>query len=468
MLTSSPPDVVPVGDEVLPGYRVEALLSRGGRVDTYDVTSLERDCRAVVKVVRPDRLGDEHVRAAVRTEGELLTTLSHPHLVRGYEVVAAPRPAVVVETLPGATLAALIDDRLGVADTALLGRQLVSVLGYLHRNGWVHLDVKPDNVVVQEGRAVLIDLGWPAGPARSSAAWAPTATRRPSRTPAASSPATDVWGLGATLAECVTGRAPGRSPDLSGVPARLRPLVGDCLQVDPTVRPGLDVLRDRLDALLEEPEQRRWSRLRRWPCGDQDDDDADDHDHEAQADQHGADDPADPAGVGRAAAADLTAAGVDLGDHAVAHHPGDRRDELAHHQPQDPEDQHQERLLVVRRGVAAHRRLAVLVGRVVPVGRLAGRWRGWLRHGAHPDMQKPPPAGRLTGAPECGSGDHLVILVTRPAPTVRPPSRIAKRSPSSIAMGWISSTAISVLSPGMTISVPSGRVTTPVTSVVRK
>ena len=66
------------------------------------------------------------------------------------------------------------------------------------------------------------------------------------------------------------------------------------------------------------------------------------------------------------------------------------------------------------------------------------------------------------------SGDHLVILVTRPAPTVRPPSRIAKRRPSSMAMGWISSTDISVLSPGMTISVPSGRVTTPVTSVVRK
>ena len=64
--------------------------------------------------------------------------------------------------------------------------------------------------------------------------------------------------------------------------------------------------------------------------------------------------------------------------------------------------------------------------------------------------------------------DHLLILVTRPAPTVRPPSRIANRRPSSMAIGWISSTDMSVLSPGMTISVPSGRVTTPVTSVVRK
>src|SRR5689334_16786434 len=65
-------------------------------------------------------------------------------------------------------------------------------------------------------------------------------------------------------------------------------------------------------------------------------------------------------------------------------------------------------------------------------------------------------------------GCYLIILVTRPAPTVRPPSRIANRRPSSMAIGWIRSMCMSVRSPGMTISVPSGRLTTPVTSVVRK
>jgi hypothetical protein len=66
------------------------------------------------------------------------------------------------------------------------------------------------------------------------------------------------------------------------------------------------------------------------------------------------------------------------------------------------------------------------------------------------------------------SSNYLMMLVTRPEPTVRPPSRIAKPRPSSIAIGWMSATVISVLSPGMTISVPSGSVITPVTSVVRK
>src|SRR5438270_5382551 len=60
------------------------------------------------------------------------------------------------------------------------------------------------------------------------------------------------------------------------------------------------------------------------------------------------------------------------------------------------------------------------------------------------------------------------ISVTVPAPTVRPPSRIANRKPLSIATGVISSTSKFTLSPGITISVPSGNCATPVTSVVRK
>ena len=62
---------------------------------------------------------------------------------------------------------------------------------------------------------------------------------------------------------------------------------------------------------------------------------------------------------------------------------------------------------------------------------------------------------------------YSLTWVTTPAPTVRPPSRMAKRSPSSIAIGVINSMSTVTLSPGITISVPAGSVTTPVTSVVR-
>ena len=64
--------------------------------------------------------------------------------------------------------------------------------------------------------------------------------------------------------------------------------------------------------------------------------------------------------------------------------------------------------------------------------------------------------------------NYARISETTPEPTVLPPSRIAKRRPFSIAIAEMSSTVISTLSPGRHISTPSGRLITPVTSVVLK
>ena len=75
---------------------------------------------------------------------------------------------------------------------------------------------------------------------------------------------------------------------------------------------------------------------------------------------------------------------------------------------------------------------------------------------------------QLSYTPKSSSQPYSIIAETTPAPTVRPPSRMAKRSFSSMAIGTISSTSISTLSPGITISVPDGNWHTPVTSVVRK
>ena len=63
---------------------------------------------------------------------------------------------------------------------------------------------------------------------------------------------------------------------------------------------------------------------------------------------------------------------------------------------------------------------------------------------------------------------YSIIFATTPAPTVRPPSRIAKRKPSSIAIGACRLITNCTLSPGITISTPSGKSQVPVTSVVLK
>ena len=98
------------------------------------------------------------------------------------------------------------------------------------------------------------------------------------------------------------------------------------------------------------------------------------------------------------------------------------------------------------------------------------RRRGRAGRTAAPARRSPPdPKVRGASLSSAGvSSDHLLMAATTPAPTVRPPSRMAKRSFSSMATGTISATSMVTLSPGITISVPSGSVTTPVTSVVRK
>ena len=72
----------------------------------------------------------------------------------------------------------------------------------------------------------------------------------------------------------------------------------------------------------------------------------------------------------------------------------------------------------------------------------------------------------MIGRLSLGTG-YSKTFVTAPAPTVWPPSRIAKRSPSSRAIGVMSVMLRFTVSPGITISVPAGRSADPVTSVVR-
>ena len=84
-----------------------------------------------------------------------------------------------------------------------------------------------------------------------------------------------------------------------------------------------------------------------------------------------------------------------------------------------------------------------------------------------PGIREPPAAGK-GGLFSGRDAVYSRMSAMTPAPTVRPPSRIANRSSFSIAIGVIKVPVIDTLSPGITISTPSGNVTTPVTSVVLK
>ena len=216
-MTSPPPPTsdedVPIlgpGDELVPGYLVVEHLRRGHRLDVYDAWSTHRQAGCVVKLVRPDRVRERHTAILLEREGRLLRDLTHPHLVRAYEVVDQPHVAVVMETLTGPTLSDLLakHDRLKPREAALLGTQIGSGLRFLHLHGYIHGDVTPGNIVLENGVPKLIDLSLsgPPGPVRAGSGTrgyrAPEQNQGTTQTEA-----TDVWGLGAVLHHARTGRA---------------------------------------------------------------------------------------------------------------------------------------------------------------------------------------------------------------------------------------------------------------------
>jgi eukaryotic-like serine/threonine-protein kinase len=265
------------GDEIATGRRATALLGGGERYEAYLAWSEELLTPTVVKILRPDRVEDEHALRAIASEAALLRDLEHPSFMRIFgSQLAGPRPFVELEFLDGPRLSTLLRRHGILLPEQLfpLARQLASALHYLHGRRILHLDVKPRNIVMGPVPR-LIDLSVARrfvevprirGPIGTDAYMAPEQAD-PAQF-ASIGPATDVWGLGVTLYEAASKQLPFRRgapratggdrwpqlvSDPSPPPAKVPPAVGALLMAtlerDPANRPTPIELFESFDEL---------------------------------------------------------------------------------------------------------------------------------------------------------------------------------------------------------------------------
>ena len=262
------------GDEIAPGRRALKFLGGGDRYEAYLAWDDRLHSTVVAKLLRPHLVDDARSRVAIQAEAVALERLQHPIIVRSFgRALDGDRPHLVLEHLDGPRLSTLIRrfGPLAAEQLVPLARALSSALAYMSGEGWLHLDVKPRNVVMT-GTPRLIDLSVArtieraratTGRVGTDAYMAPEQCDPPRFQEIG--PASDVFGLGATMIEALVGRQafPARAgerfpqlrPERPAVPRKAPPalaaIVLASLADDPAARPSLDEIDDALESLDE-------------------------------------------------------------------------------------------------------------------------------------------------------------------------------------------------------------------------
>ncbi len=206
------------GDEIAPGRSVVRDLGGGRRFEVMLVWDERLFALTVAKVLRPRHAESERALRELGEEARILELLRHPVIVRGYDALLDGRyPHVLIEHLEGPSLRSLIKRHgaLPLEQVLPLCAHVAAALHYMAQVEVLHLDVKPDNIIMGvPPRLIDLSIATPLAEAAElrgalgTDAYMPPEQCDPAAHPGEISPASDVWGLGATLYHAVSGAVP--------------------------------------------------------------------------------------------------------------------------------------------------------------------------------------------------------------------------------------------------------------------
>jgi eukaryotic-like serine/threonine-protein kinase len=245
-------------------YRLNDLVGAGGMATVYRGEDLLLERPVAVKFLREPYANDPAARRRFLQEARAAAKLDHPNVVHIYDVGQdeGDHPYIVMDLMEGQDLKALIrrDGPLTIPHALTLARQICAGVGQAHRAGIVHCDLKPQNILVTEGRRVKVtdfgiaravrqeaerpDLDSMATPSSEKVVWGSPHYLSPEqglgRTP---TPASDVYSIGVILYEMLAGVPPFHDSNPTAlIRMHVQEVPAPVSSLNPRVPSGLDRL----------------------------------------------------------------------------------------------------------------------------------------------------------------------------------------------------------------------------------
>jgi serine/threonine-protein kinase len=215
-----------MAEEVIGGYRLLKHLVTGQNSQVWEVVEGNSGRHFAMKLLLPEKIGDAAMRRFLLHEAEVGRQLAHPNIIRIVHVNQDPQnPYFVMEFFPAGNLKLRImrKEMDFIRERALdILKQAATALAFMNAKGWVHRDVKPDNMLVNAaGDLRVIDF---ALAQRIPTGWSKTFWRKqkPQGTRSYMSPEqirglaldgrADIYSFGACAYEITTGRTPFTAP----------------------------------------------------------------------------------------------------------------------------------------------------------------------------------------------------------------------------------------------------------------